>query len=154
METPRLNVEQLELMPTPSTLNKQAFPLSKGKWEADQKRACLLKKKKKSFKNVIYFPVPETHRINPVLQLPPQIPPPFAVPSLQPTRASPLPGWEGCSHLPPHYNEQRRRGPWLTNPGPPARRQTWLQAQGWENGEMKGWGEGARGRRSQMSSCE
>ena len=40
-EPPRLNVEQPELVPTPSPVNKQAFPLSKGKWEADQKRACL-----------------------------------------------------------------------------------------------------------------
>lgn len=58
----------------------------------DQKRACL-------FKNMIYFPVSWICRINPVPLLPPQISLHFGVPCLQPTRASPLLGWEG--HPPP-----------------------------------------------------
>lgn len=35
-------------------------------------------------------------------------------------------------------NEEER--PLARTLAPPARRQTWLQAQGWENGEMKGQG--------------
>lgn len=127
-------------MPTPSNPQKQAFPLlSKGKWEMDQKQACL-------FKNMIYFPVPWICKINPVPLLPPQISPHFGVPCLQPTRASPLPGWEGHPPTPPPppYNEQRR-----LQPG--GRQGCWLRA---GKAETEGWDEGARGRHSQVSSCD
>lgn len=130
----------------PCTPHKQAFPsLSKGKWEVDQKRACL-------FKNMIYFPVSWICRINPVPLLPPQISLHFGVPCLQPTRASPLLGWEG--HPPPQhpYNEQRRdTGSQTLALQPGGRQDCWLRA---GKAETEGRDEGARSRHSQVSSCD
>lgn len=138
-ESPLLSVEQLKLMPTrPPPHNKQAFPLSKGKWEANQKRACLLKRK--DFLKRDLFPSPPGSAE--LIQFRSSHPkfPLFGVPSLQPTRASPLPGWGGPPP-PAHYNEQRR-GPWLTDPGPPRpvdQQGCWLRP-----GKMARWGDGVK----------
>lgn len=98
---------------------------------------------------MIYFPVPWIHRINPVSWFPPPVAPFWsAFFPTHPSKLSPRVGRDPFGLI------TTNREPLAYNTQPSARRQMRLPAPGWENGKTERWGEGARGRRSQMSSCD